>query len=114
MTRTDHVESAPSVAELHKLLLKSEKFIKWNPAADEDKPFSISDLEQSEIMAEKYYTPDELSELWAVSTETIRSIFRNEPGVLKIGKPGTRNKRAYFTLRIPADVAERIHARLTA
>lgn len=96
------------------LLRRSEKFQQWRPLTVDDRPFTLDDLEQSNIMAEKYYTPDELSELWAVSTETIRSIFRNEPGVLKIGKPGTRNKRAYFTLRIPADVAERIHTRLTA
>lgn len=110
----DHVESAPAMAELYKLLLNSETFIAWKPEEETDDQPLRRALEQSHVMAEKYYTPDELSELWAVSTETIRSIFRNEPGVLKIGKPGTRNKRAYFTLRIPADVAERIHARLTA
>jgi hypothetical protein len=67
------------------------------------------------MMAEKHYAPDELAELWGVSTETVRSIFREEPGVLRIvreDKP--KNKRAYVTMRIPESVAERIHNRLSA
>lgn len=108
----DHLESAPAIVELYKLLLKSEKFINWNPAADEDKPFTISDLEQSNIMAEKHYTPAELAEIWGVDPETIRNVFRNEPGVLKLGNSG--GKRAYITLRIPESVAERVHRRLAA
>jgi hypothetical protein len=46
------------------------------------------------LMAEKHYAPDELAELWGVSTETIRSIFRDEPGVLKIGSTGSRGTDA--------------------
>jgi hypothetical protein len=113
-SKTPIADQPTPILELYKVLLRSETFLAWKPE-EADKPFSIRrGLEQSNIMADKYYTPDELSVLWAVSTETIRSIFRDEPGVLKIGKPGTRSKRGYFTLRIPADVAERIHARLTA
>jgi predicted transcriptional regulator len=63
---------------------------------------------------EKHYSPDEIAELWGVSTETIRSIFREESGVLKIGKTGTKYKRGYVTLRIPREVAERVHRRLSA
>jgi len=66
------------------------------------------------LMAEKHYAPDELAELWGVSTETIRSIFRDEPGVLKIGSTGSRHRRGYITLRIPQEVAERVHRRLSA
>jgi hypothetical protein len=119
MTPTKH-QPAPlsadaAMQELYKLLLKSERFINWKPAADEDKPPSISNLEQSNIcMDEKHFTPEELSEAWSVSIETIRSIFRDEPGVLKIGKTGTKYKRGYITLRIPHAVAARVHARLTA
>jgi hypothetical protein len=63
---------------------------------------------------EKHYAPRELAELWGLSKETIRTIFRNEPGVLKIGSNGTRLKRGYKTLRIPQSVAERVHTRLSA
>jgi hypothetical protein len=55
-----------------------------------------------------------LAELWGVSTETIRSIFREEEGVLKIGKTGGKYKRGYVTLRIPDTVAKRVHMRLSA
>jgi hypothetical protein len=33
---------------------------------------------------------------------------------LKIERPETRSKRGYTTLRIPASVAERVHAELRA
>lgn len=100
MTRTiEHVET----------LRTSAKFLQWRP-----EPISDEDLLLTNIMAEKHYAPDELAELWGVSTETIRSIFRDEPGVLKIGKTGGKYKRGYVTLRIPESVAERIHQRLSA
>jgi hypothetical protein len=66
------------------------------------------------LMAEKHYAPDELAELWGVSTETIRSIFQEEPGVLKIGTQVRKYKRGYVTLRTPQEVAERVHRRLSA
>jgi hypothetical protein len=36
-------------------------------------------------------------------------MFRDEPGVLKIGNAGRRNKRDYVTLRIPASTAARFY-----
>lgn len=90
------------------ILRSSEKFRQWHP-----KPISAKGL-HNYVMAERHYTPDELAELWAVSTETIRSIFREEPGVLKLGKSGSKYKRGYVTLRIPEEVAERVHRRLSA
>ena len=66
------------------------------------------------MIAEKHYTPDVLAEFWAISSETVRRLFRNEPGVLRIGSDGTRHRRAEKTLRIPESVAERVHNRLSA
>jgi len=66
------------------------------------------------LAGERHYKPEDLAELWGVSTETIRSIFREEPGVLKIGKTGSKYKRGYVTLRIPEEVMERVHRRLSA
>ena len=63
---------------------------------------------------DKHYTPQELAEAWGVSAQTIREIFRREPGVLKIGSNGTRTRRAYKLLRTPASVAQRVHNRLSA
>jgi hypothetical protein len=65
-------------------------------------------------MDERHYTPADLAKAWGVSAETIRQLFRDEPGVLKIGDNGTKHKRSYKTLRIPQSVAERVHQRLAA
>jgi hypothetical protein len=87
----------------------SEQFLNWKPPK-----LSIRDLEESAVMAaEKHYTPAELADLWGVSVQTIRDLFKSEDGVLKIGSDGTRNRRAYKTLRIPHSVAERVHTRLS-
>jgi hypothetical protein len=66
------------------------------------------------MMLEKHYAPDELAELWGLSMETVRAIFRDEPGVLKIGKTGSKYRRGYVTLRIPEEVAERVHRKLSS
>jgi hypothetical protein len=57
---------------------------------------------------EKHYTPQELAELWNLDVNTIRRTFQDEPGVLKISN-GTRGKRIYVTLRIPAAVVQRVY-----
>jgi hypothetical protein len=58
---------------------------------------------------EKHFTPQELAELWRIDESTIRRLFRDEPGVLKIGEAGRRGKRDYVTLRIPASTAARFY-----
>jgi hypothetical protein len=102
----------PVMLELYRLLLQSEKFLAWKPEEEAEKPFTLDDLAQSHVMAEKHYTPAELAEIWGVDPETIRNVFRSGPGVLKLGNDGA--KRAYITLRIPESVAERVHRRLSA
>jgi hypothetical protein len=56
----------------------------------------------------RHFTPQELAELWQVDVNTIRRTFQDEPGVLKISN-GTKGKRTYVTLRIPAAVVERVY-----
>jgi hypothetical protein len=58
---------------------------------------------------ERHFTPKELAELWRLDESTIRRLFQDEPGVLKIGQLGRRGKRDYVTLRIPASAAERFY-----
>jgi hypothetical protein len=101
------------------LVRASEKFLNWKPTFPlEDNhtdKLSLRDFEESHIttMVEKHYTPAELAELWGVSVQTVRDLFKDEDGVLKLGSDGTRNRRAYKTLRIPHSVAERVHTRLS-
>jgi hypothetical protein len=65
---------------------------------------------------EPHYSPEHLAARLAVSTDTIRRMFVHEPGVVLIGKPSRREgrvlKRRYFTMRIPASIAERVIARM--
>jgi hypothetical protein len=61
------------------------------------------------------YTPEELARKWGVHANTIRRLFAGEAGLLRWGrmesKPG--KKRRYVSLRIPAQVAERVRRRLS-
>jgi hypothetical protein len=61
------------------------------------------------------YTPQELGEELGVSANTIRRWVRNEPGVLRWGRPESKpgKKRAHLSLRIPAEVADRLRRRMT-
>ncbi len=61
----------------------------------------------------EHFTIAELATKWRVSQSTILRIFRTEPGVLKIGNIKSR-KRTKISLRIPSDVAARVHARMSA
>ena len=72
------------------LLRASAKFLVWNRPR-------LEGIGKLKMMAERHFKPEELAELWGVSTETIRSIFREEEGVLKIGKTGGKYKRGYAT-----------------
>jgi hypothetical protein len=96
----------------------SQKFRDWKStlavraAAASRRPPHI---EQSDLLKdEKHFTPQELAVTWGVSVQTIRELFKNEEGVLKIGPDGTRTRRRYKTLRIPESVADRVHTRLSA
>lgn len=59
---------------------------------------------------ERHFTPRDLAEIWKLDETTIRRIFQDEPGVMKVGKANRRDgKRDYVTLRIPESIAERIY-----
>jgi hypothetical protein len=61
---------------------------------------------------EQHYTPSEVAASWALSENTIRSLFENEPGVLIIDRPERLHKRQYRSMRIPASVVGRVADRL--
>jgi len=54
----------------------------------------------------------EVAALWQFSTEKVRQIFRDVPGVLKLATPETLRKRGYITLRIPESVLNRVHEKM--
>jgi hypothetical protein len=111
--------SGRSLQESIRALLKSVKFLKWRPnsiyAKVSSDRFTQEDPKARIRASEQHFTPDELAELWGVSAQTIRDLFKEEVGVLRMVKDDKpKNKRVYVTMRIPESVAERVHARLSA
>jgi hypothetical protein len=94
-----------TVADHTEILRSSEKFQAWRRAPARRNGRRM-------LMAEKHYSANELATLWDVSAQTIRNIFKDEPGVLRI--QNGNGKRDYVTIRIPLSVAERVHRRLSA
>lgn len=87
--------SFAEVTEIVQALRASEEFQTWKPEAD-----GIPSA----------YTPQQVAKAWNVSTEFVRLLFANEPGVLRFNKTGKSNKKAreYTTIRIPKPVMLRV------
>jgi len=62
---------------------------------------------------ERHYSPAEIAQLWGLSQDSVRRLFKNEPGVLAVSPRQCRGKRAYVTIRIPASVVERVYRKLS-
>lgn len=102
----------PQTAE--ERLRNSPKFLHWRPERILLKQADVDVLVNDLAHKERHYSPTEIAKQWGVSIQTVRTIFGNEEGVLKIGSNGTRHRRRYKTLRIPESVAIRVHTRLSA
>ncbi len=61
---------------------------------------------------EKHYSLEEICTLWGLSDKTVKKLFADEKGVLRIGRPGTSTRRGHETLRVPESVLLRVHSRL--
>jgi hypothetical protein len=61
---------------------------------------------------EKHYTVKQVSQMWSFSQNTIRRLFRDEPGVIKQGSAETRFKKKRWQLSIPESVLLRVHDKL--
>jgi RNA-binding protein YhbY len=60
---------------------------------------------------EKHYRIGELAVLWKAGRETVRLLFLNEPGVVKINMG---RKKKHTTYLIPESIAIKVHTRLTS
>jgi hypothetical protein len=70
-------------------------------------------VDQLKPLEDGIFTSAELAQKIRLHPETIRKLFWDEPGVIRLGRRGDRHRRRYYTLRIPAAVAARVLARLT-
>jgi DeoR/GlpR family transcriptional regulator of sugar metabolism len=71
-----------------------------------------AEANEGSICEEKHYSVTELAALWNLSKQTIRRLFQDETGVVRIGEREVRRHRGYVTLRIPESVARKVHQRL--
>jgi hypothetical protein len=77
--------------------------------------------EAANTTEETVFTPAEIAKIKKLHPATVRKIFLEEPGVIRLGHPaGSRAKngqgarhRQYYTIRIPESVANRVFARMT-
>jgi transcriptional regulator GlxA family with amidase domain len=61
---------------------------------------------------EQHFSVPQIAKMWALSEDSIRRIFRDEPGVVRLDSPERLKKRGYLTMRIPHSVVQRVHERL--
>lgn len=77
-----------------------------------------SGISPSLLAFDEHLTPQEIAKAWGRSDETIRRIFRDEPGVLLFGQPSRRVGRrligGYRTMRVPRSIRDRVHQRLSS
>jgi hypothetical protein len=61
---------------------------------------------------ERHFTVAQVARNRNLSSDLVRKLFLDEPGVIVISKP-KRYKRIYRVLRIPESVEQRVFARFT-
>jgi hypothetical protein len=70
-------------------------------------------MNELDALDDEKLTPEEIAREYKQHVSTVRKRFFDEPGVIRIGHPTLRNKRQYFTLRIPRSVVNRVYGRMT-
>ena len=66
-------------------------------------------LPSTDSAVEQHFTPAQVAQQWGVSTRTVRRLFANTPGVLKLG-----TKCKHISLRIPARLLKAYYTKLSA
>src|SRR3989442_10339724 len=62
-----------------------------------------------QVEYEQHFTPAQIAKQWGLSVYTVRRLFANVPGVLKIGQKGK-----HVSLRIPGRLLRAYHVKLSA
>ncbi|MCU1339312.1 MAG: hypothetical protein JWO19_4893 [Bryobacterales bacterium] len=73
----------------------------------------MDSTDKPKVLNEEIFTAEEIAESYSLHAATVRKIFTDEPGVIRLGRPAHGRRRQYFTLRIPASVVKRVFARMT-
>jgi len=67
----------------------------------------------AKVFAEQHYTVEEIAQMWKLSKDSVRRLFKDESGVLVLSPQNRKGKRSYSTVRIPSSVLERVHKKLS-
>ncbi|HWO29843.1 MAG TPA: hypothetical protein VNO32_13700 [Candidatus Acidoferrum sp.] len=95
------------------LARRSLKFRTWYAATSVYIP--TKDDSSTGVENEKHFNLSELAAMWGLSVETIRKLFADDPGVVKMpSASGPKGRRRYRIFRIPSSAAARLHKRLSA
>lgn len=75
---------------------------------DPDKAGVAENVPATPVSQDKHFSVNQISEMWGLHPSTIRRIFGDVKGVLKLGKGN------YKTLFIPARLLQQMHEKLAA
>lgn len=81
------------------------------PGYSPTSPFGPQNDSDELSALEPHFSVQVLAEMWRLDESTVRRIFEEAPGVLRLANERRRGKRDYVTLRIPASVAQREYER---
>jgi hypothetical protein len=96
------------------LARRSPKFRTWYAATSVYIP-TKDDTSSIGVENEKHFNLSELAATWGLSVETIRKLFADDPGVVKMSSAsGPTGRRRYCISRISSSAAARLHKRLSA
>jgi hypothetical protein len=74
----------------------------------------MTDRTQFTEATELHFTVPQVAVMWGLSDETIRRLFADEPGVIKLGSSrSTLDRRRKVRLSIPLSVLQRVHRKLS-
>lgn len=98
--------TAEDITQLEQSMMRSALYRHTKEAAPSlgsaDKSQPRSPLPDKEA-----YTLAEVGELMGFSRPTVAALFKDEPGVIRLGHDETMHKRKYHSIRIPRPVFER-------
>lgn len=60
--------------------------------------------------SQRHYSVAEVAGMWNLSSDAVRRLFENEPGVLTLTGGGSK-RTSYKTLRIPENIVTRVYRR---
>lgn len=72
-------------------------------------PAVVEPPPERDAALERHYTPQEVAKFWQVNPNTVRRLFRDHPGVLRIVTKRVQRGRPYVSLRIPESTLRAFH-----